>query len=429
MRTRRTVLQAVALAPLAAACAPDVLLGSPDAVRIAVSWSGFELAAFRSLAAVPMLPCPVEVVPLGDDIGTAFTAGGRSAPDIVMLPQAGRVRDLAERGRLRPLPKSLWDDAQGPRYVEQWRRLCWYRDTPYAVPFKAAAKSLVWYDRESLPEHRLSDPRDWTLSDWGDRMRGLIDAPRKLLALGAADGWVLTDLFENLLLAESPAVYETMGTAGAERVWDQPAVRAAFGHLGGLWGRRAAPAGGIGPALTRQFPDAVREVFEHRRAAVVVAPDFAEPVVRGALRRARRREDVVGVAEFPAAGPGGYRPRIVGGDVMVVTASANPRADAVVTALATPQAPVPWIERTGGFLGPNLRTVACYSAWLAPTAERLPSWPIFDLSDRIGEVGGRDGLWRVLTDFLIAVGDSGDDIGAATARAVAALDRFERRRR
>lgn len=214
-----------ALAPLVAACAPDVLLGNPDVVRIAVAWSGVELAAFRSLTAAPMLPYPVEVVPLGDDIGTAFAAGGRSAPDIVMLPQAGLVRELAERGRLRSLSKSLWDDARGPCYVEQWRRLCWHRDILYAVPFKAAAKSLVWYDLESLREHRLGDPWDWTLADWVDRARGLADAPRKLLALGVADGWVLTDLFENLLAGESSAVYEAMGTTGTERIWDhRPSV-------------------------------------------------------------------------------------------------------------------------------------------------------------------------------------------------------------
>ncbi|WP_280424759.1 ABC transporter substrate-binding protein [Nocardia carnea] len=424
MRTRRTVLRTAAVLPLLAACSPDVLLGAPGSVRIAVSWSGPELAAFRSVLAGTRLPEPVEVVPLGDEIDTALTARGRSAPDIVMLPQAGLVRELIADGRLRPVPEDLWFDAQGPRYAEHWRRLCQHDGRPYGVPFKATAKSLVWYDREAVAGLRAGDPGSWALHDWSAGVRRLAGTTRRFLSLGAADGWVLTDLFENLLLAESPAVYESLGSG--ERAWDTPAVRETFARLGDLWGVREGLAGGVATALVRQFADAVRDVFEHRRALAVAAPDFAEPVVRDALRRAGRPESAAGVVPFPAVATDRDRPRIVGGDVMVLTRSAGDRADAVVRALADAQAPLPWIEGIGGFLGPNIRTRARYSAWASEPAASLPTWPAFDLSDRIGAVGGREGLWRVLTEFLITVGDAGGDVGVATDTAVAALTRFER---
>ncbi|MEU4311798.1 ABC transporter substrate-binding protein [Nocardia sp. NPDC024068] len=422
--TRRAVLGALAGLPLLAACAPDVLLGDRGAVRIAVSWSGLELAAFRSVLDAAGSPEPVEVVPLGDEIGTALTARGRSAPDIVMLPQAGQVRASAAAGRLRELPGHLWSDPRGPRYAEYWRQLCHLGDRPYGVPFKASAKSLVWYDREAIDAAGLGDPVTWTVRDWLDGVRELAGAPRRLLALGAADGWVLTDLFENLLLAESPAVYRDLG--GGTRDWDVPAVRTTFARLGGFWGIRSGLAGGVGTTLTRQFADAVRDVFEHRRALAVAAPDFAEPVVRDALRRSGRGADSAAVVPFPIAAPGGANPRIVGGDVMVLTRSAGPRAEAVVAALAADRAPLPWIEGSGGFLGPHLHTRAHYSRWSATAAESLSERPEFDLSDRIGAVGGRDGLWRVLTDFLITAGDRGGDVATATATAVATLGRFER---
>lgn len=429
MRSRRVVLQAALVAPFVAACAPGLLLGNPGSVRIAVSWSGLELTAFNAVLAGLRFPHPVEVVPLGDEIGTAFTADGRSAPDIVMLPHAGRVRELAERRRVRPVAEKLWHDEHGARYPETWRRLAYHQGKPYAVPFKAAAKSLVWYDRESVAEHDLGDPASWTLPQWRDRMTALAGSGRRLLALGAADGWVLTDMFENVLLAESPPEYEAMGQAQGERDWDRDGVRAAFARSGELWSHPDALAGGVGPALTRQFPDAVREVFQHRRAVMVAAPDFAEPVVRDGLRLAGRGDDVVGVVPFPAVERGVPGPRILGGDVMVLTESAGPRADALVAALAAPQAPLPWMRRYGGFLGPNLRTRGEYSSWLAPLAAEQGSGEIFDLSDRLGAVGGRDGLWRVLTDFLIEVGAQVCDVGAASERAVAALNRFERRQR
>ncbi|MEV3959340.1 ABC transporter substrate-binding protein [Nocardia sp. NPDC050193] len=424
MRTRRAVLRTAALAPLLVACSPDVLLGDRAVVRIAVAWSGLELTAFRSVLDAAALPEPVEVVPLGDEIGTALTARGRSAPDIVMLPQAGQLRDLVTAGRLREVPAELWAGPGGPRYAEQWRQLCHYQDRPYGVPFKASAKSLIWYDRDGFAASRLGDPAGWTVDDWLARVRDTAGTSRRLLALGAADGWVLTDLFENLLLAESPAVYRELGTG--VRTWDVPAVHKTFVRLGGLWGIRDGLPGGVGTALTEQFADAVRDVFEHRRALALAAPDFAEPVVRDALRRSGRTEEAAAVVPFPSVLPGGERPRIVGGDVMVLTRSADPRADAVVAALAAAGAPVPWIEQAGGFLGPNLYTRAGYSRWSAPVAAALADWPDFDLSDRIGAVGGRDGLWRVLTEFLITVGDTGGDVGAAAEAAVATLGRFER---
>ncbi|WP_327151450.1 ABC transporter substrate-binding protein [Nocardia sp. NBC_01329] len=424
MGTRRAVLGAAALAPLLAACSPDVLLGDRDVVRIAVAWGGLELSAFRSVLDTAGLPEPVEVVPLGDEIGTALTARGRSAPDIVMLPQAGQLRDLAAAGRLREVPADLWTGPDGSHYGDQWRRLCQDGGHLYGVPFKASGKSLIWYDRDGFTDSGLGDPAAWTVGDWLAGVREAAGSSRRLLALGAADGWVLTDLFENLLLAESPAVYRALGDGG--RNWDVPAVRHTLTRLGGFWGIRDGLPGGVGTALTEQFADAVRDVFEHRRALAVAAPDFAEPVVRDALRRSGRTEEAAVVVPFPRTEPGGEHPRIVGGDVMVLTRSAGPRAEAVVAALAAEQAPVPWIERVGGFLGPNVNTRARYSRWSAATAATLADWPDFDLSDRIGAVGGRDGLWRVLTEFLITVGDTGGDVSAAADTAVATLSRFER---
>lgn len=431
MRTRRELLQVALIAPLAAACAPNLLLGNPGAIRIGVSWSGSELAAFRAVLARLDYHHEVDVVPLGDEIETAFTAGGRSAPDIVMLPQAGRVRPLAEQRKLRPVADALWSDELGSRYPDVWRQLLQHNGKPYGVPFKAADKSMVWYDRRLVDKYGLGDPAGWTLADWLDRMEVLAETPVRLLALGAADGWVLTDVFENALLAESPRIYDEVAVARNDRTWESPAVRAAFGHLGSLWGHRHAFPGGIAAALTRQFPDAVREVFEHRRAVMVVTPDFAEPIVRAAVRRSgRRAEDVVGVAAFPAVAAGQDPPRIVGGDVMVVTDSASDRAMDLVKALADPAAPLPWIKDYGGFIAPNLRTDAQYSPFLEPAARTLGTRTAFDLSDRIGAVGGRNGLWRILTDFLTAVGDGQTErLDEATDRAIAALDAVDRGRR
>ncbi len=431
MMRRRAVLQAGVLAPVLAACAPSAVLGNPDAIRIAVPWSGSELVAFRAVLIGLGLRDRVDVLPLGDDIDTALLARGRSKPDLVMLPHVGRVRDMAGDG-LRPVPESLWTDGQGPRYSQVWRDLLWHNGVPYAVPFKSAEKSLVWYDRYAFGgSGPRDDPQEWTLAQWPEQLCRIAAHGRRPLALGAADGWVLAYMFANVLYSESTDDYAELAAPRDDRspprCWNRDAVRRTFRQLGAVWGQPDAFPGGVPGALTRQYPDAVRQVFELRDAAMVVAPDFAEAIVRSSLRRAHRPDDAVGVMRFPV-GSRGVRPLIGGGDVLVITADPNPAVDRVVEQLAAPTAAQPWIDSYGGFLSPSLRTRPTYPHTLDPVADQLNSWTAFDLADLIGEAGLRNGLWRVLTDFLVTVGDGRlDRITGATDRAVAALDEFERR--
>ncbi|WP_280270285.1 extracellular solute-binding protein [Nocardia wallacei] len=419
------------LAPALAACAPSALLGNPDVIRIAVPWSGSELAAFRAVLAGLRLQDEVDVLPLGDDIDTALLARGRSKPDLVMLPHVGRVRDMAGDG-LRPVPESLWTDDQGLRYPEVWQDLLWHKGIPYAVPFKSAQKSLVWYDRYAFGgSGPRDDPQEWTLAQWPEQLRRVAAHGRRPLARGAADGWVLAYMFANVLYAESAEDYTRLAAprddGSPPRCWNSDAVRRTFRQLGAVWGQPDAFPGGVPGALTRQYPDAVRQVFELRDAAMVVAPDFAEAIVRSSLRRAHRGPEAVGVMPFPA-GSGGVRPLIGGGDALVITGDPDPAVDRVVAQLAAPAAAQPWIDSYGGFLSPSLRTRPTYPSTLDPVADQLNSWTAFDLADLIGEAGLRNGLWRVLTDFLVTVGDGRlDRMDDATDRAVAALDEFERR--
>ncbi|WP_330180525.1 extracellular solute-binding protein [Nocardia sp. NBC_01503] len=428
MATRRAVLRAGAVLPLAAACAPEGFGSRSDAVRIAVSWGGSELEAFESVLDALRFDHPTEVIPLGDDIGTVFGAG-RSAPDIVMLPQAGQVRNLAEDGRLRALDDGLWSATA--QYADGWRtllRIATAGDRLYGLPFKMACKSLIWYDRERLRRFGLPDPETWPIRDWPGRMDALADSGMSLLALGAADGWVLTDFFENVLWAEYPEAYDRMADPP---LWLDPQGRppadigSALRDLAAVWGHRHAFPGDIGKTLTRQFPDAIRDVFQHHSAIMVVAPDFAEPIVRDCVP-GTDLEQKVGVAAFPSGGGAEAAPVIAGGDVMVVTRSAKDSAVQLVSLLTQPEAPLPWITRYGGFVAANQRTPQVYSPLIAPVATRFEHWTAFDMGDRIGSDGGRFELWRILTEFLTELDTAGID--AAVRHTTAAIDELQRRR-
>lgn len=414
--SRRAFLGATA-AVLAAGCSgtPDVL-GLRRSVRVAVSWSGEELRAFHSvLNGLGRLDYPVEVVPLGDDISTAFGPRTARRPDLVMLPQPGLVPehkkdlesmpdDLADRGRAR-----LWDE------------LLVVDGTTYGLPFKTAHKSAVWYRPSVLDKAGLKPPTQW--SEWLEVNRSLSLSGIRPLSLGAGDGWVLTDFLENVLLGSSPPTYQALATATNPRPSEHPQFAAALRLLGTMWSAPDTLAGGVERSLVQQFPDAIVEVFGHRRAAMVLASDFAEPVVRSFAAD----PDDIGMFAFPPISPGGAAPVVVGGDVMVLPKPTTDDARDLVRRLAAPAAVDPWIT-AGGFLADG--RVTGYSPELTRLAKQLvaPGASLqFDLSDRLGKLGAMNGLWRVLTDFLDRIGNRGSAVVPdAVEIALADLKKVER---
>jgi alpha-glucoside transport system substrate-binding protein len=364
-----------------------------------VSWSGQELRAFHEvLDGLGKLDYPVEVVPLGDDISTAFGARSGRRPDIVMLPQPGLVpRHLHN---LDPIP----DDLAARGRTPLWAELLVHDGTTYGVPFKTAHKSAVWYRPSVFQDVGVQPPRLW--SDWLTVNSSLSRAGVQPLSLAAGDGWVLTDFFENVLLGIAPTVYSALATAGSPHPSREPQIAAALRLLGTMWSAPDALAGGVDRSLVQQFPDAVVEVFGHRRAAMVLASDFAEPVVRSFAAD----PDDVGIFTFPPLAPGAAAPVVVGGDVMVLPKPTSDDALDLVRRLAAPTAVDPWIKE-GGFLVDGRESG--YSPELTRLAEQLsePGGLLqFDLSDRLGRLGDINGLWRVLTDFLVRIGDRGSDV-------------------
>jgi len=415
MSSRRAFLGGAATLAVAGCSGTADVLGLRHSVRIAVSWGGTELRAFRSvLDGLGIREYGVEVVPLGDDISTAFGPRSPRRPDIVMLPQPGLVR--AKVDELAPLPDDLADRA----HTELWEDLLVHEGTTYGLPFKVAHKSAVWYRPSVFREHGVVPPTQW--SQWLVLNHKLSLAGVPPLALAAGDGWVLTDFFENVLLGSSPAAYQALAVAQHPLPSADPGVAAALRLLGAMWAAPGALAGGVDRCLVQQFPDAVVEVFGHRRAAMVVATDFAESVVRDL---AEDPSDV-GVFPFPAMAPGARRPVVVGGDVAVLPAPATDEARDLVLRLAAPDAVDPWVK-AGGFLADG--RVGGYSPELTRLAVQLfaaSNQRAFDLSDRLGPLGGSEGLWRVLQDFLVAIGGRGvNRVASAARRAMDELSEVE----
>jgi alpha-glucoside transport system substrate-binding protein len=403
---RRTVLGAglAALGGVAGCASVARTVGVGDSVRVAVSWSATELTAFRSVLAG--WGGEYELIPLGDDIDAALGARTTGRPAVVALPRLGLVDSNV--ANLEPLPANVYD----PSWNLPGGR--------YALPFKLAHKSVVWFRRAVFDEHGLDKPKTW--DEWlalNERIVRLGMAP---LSLGGADGWMLTGFFGNILLRNFAGTYEALAAPKRDPGWWRSAdVRATFEMFADICGRPGVLAGGVNRALVQQFPDAVLEVFRFHRAAMVVAPDFAESVIRhfGVPERE------VDTFTFPARSAGGG-PLMLAGDLFVLTRPAGERALDLIRYLSIPQAPEPWIRGTGGFIAANPGSGKdSYSPTLARLSTELRTHERrFDLADQLGPVGGRDGLQLVLVHFLRSLGD-GTPRDEAVRTAVDAMSEIE----
>jgi ABC-type glycerol-3-phosphate transport system substrate-binding protein len=430
--TRRTLLRAVTAATAAgattAACSAE-----DRPIQVAVVWSAEELRLFREVLRgyERELGRNVQVTSAGDDIDAFLRARhlAGTSPDVAILPRPGLVGEYARRGWLaildEPEPRTTSAPTPPPDNLHERLR---YDDRLYGVWVKIAHKSLFWY----LPSPNFQPPDDWpTLVDLtrelGQQASGT-DQPAPL-AIGAADGWVLTDWFENVLAdVASREVYEALARDGAD--WEGAEVREALDRLAELWSLKGAFPGGGRRALLTQYEESVIQVLATRQAVMVFEGDFVEGV---AETFGRGRE----FARFPfPKGPrSNTNPLVVGGDAAVVFKGSRYGTE-LVRWLTNAEAFKPWLE-AGGYLSPNLdvtpdphrdelRDQLATQISEAADAGNLR----FDLSDQLpGSFTGSDGVgsWRIMQDFFADV-TSGRVTGAVqrTADEFARADRAAR---
>jgi alpha-glucoside transport system substrate-binding protein len=388
--------------------------GPAGTVRVAVPWSGWELATFRSVLREFRhgTGYDAEVVPLGDDIGAVLSSRRGGAVDAVLMPRIWAVSELADD--LAPLD----DAALAGDFPETWRRFLTPGDRMLGVPYKVAHKSVVWYRRDVFDRLGLAPPRNW--GDWVQLNARTADAGVAPLALGAADGWVLCDFFENVLLGVDAELYAAL--AHREHRWQDPGVLTAFERLGDVWSQQGAFPRGAGGALLTQTEAAVVDDFLTGRAAMIAGADFTYPVIaRHAAPDLER--GWLDWFRFPLP-TDAVRPPKVGGDVVVVPAPGTPGGLALASWLGTAEAGRAW-ARNGGFLsvhrevGVNAYPTDRIADLAVEVREQTARELVFDLADQLGAIGGGDGrgLWRVLQDFLRAVGDTPSRVHDAAERA------------
>ncbi|MFE7413615.1 ABC transporter substrate-binding protein [Streptomyces laurentii] len=376
-----------------------------EKLEVAAVWTGPEQANFtkvlkefekRTGATVTFVPAQDPIV---NFLGTKIAGG--SPPDVAMLPQVGAIRQAAAQKWLKPLgPEAKAQLAA--HYGKGWQDLGAVDGTPYGVYFKAANKSLVWYNAAAFDNAGASEPKTW--KDLISTAETISASGVTPVSVGGADGWTLTDWFENVYLSQAgPEKYDRL--ARHELKWTDPSVAQALTTLAELFGKPSLLAGGTNGALQTEFPVSVTQTFtggDQSKAAMVFEGDFS--AVNIAATGAKIGTDAK-VFPFPAVG-GGPAPVVTGGDAAVALKDGK-GAQALLTFLASPEAARIWAAE-GGFLSPN--TSLDKAAYPNDVQRTIATALIgagddfrFDMSDQMPQsFGGTPGKgeWKVLQDFL-----------------------------
>ncbi|MDW4905257.1 ABC transporter substrate-binding protein [Streptomyces sp. ADMS] len=373
-------------------------------LEVAAVWTGPEQENFTKVLQEfeKRTGAKVNFVPTGNNtstfLGTKIQGG--QPPDVAFLPQVGVLHQFAEKGWLKP----LGTEAQAQldkNFSAGWKDLGAFEGKQYGIYVKAANKSLVWYNTAAFEAAGITDtPTTWT--DFIATAQTLSDAGSPAVSVGGADGWTLTDWFENVYLSQAgPEKYDQL--AQHQIKWTDPSVKDALTTLAELWGKDDLLAGGRSGALGTEFPKSVTQTFSGENPAAMV---FEGDFVAASINADTKAEIGTDAKVFPFPAVGDQAPVVSGGDVAVALKD-GAASQALLTFLGSTDAAEIWAAQ-GGFLSPS-KTMD-QSAYKDDVTRDIAKALItagddfrFDMSDQApAAFGGTQGVgeWKHLQDFL-----------------------------
>jgi alpha-glucoside transport system substrate-binding protein len=389
-------------------------------ISVLAVWTGAEGEAFQAVldGFTEANPDVTVNYQSANDPATVLSTSveGGNPPDVAALPSPGIMADFAGRGALTPIDFAR--ETIEENYADVWLDLGTVEGELYGLFFKGANKSTVWYNVAQFEAAGVEPAEDWDTFLSNAETLNASGVPA--YSIGGADGWTLTDLFENIYLRTAgPEMYDQLATH--EIPWTDESVIEALTEMAKIVGDTDNIAGGTSGALQTDFPTSAAQVFaDPPKAAQVIEGDFVGGVI--ADETTAEPETGFNVATFPDIGDSD-KPVVGGGDVMVMFKD-NPAARALITYLGTPEAAEIWASR-GGFSSPNQNLDASVypDDIQRATATALADAEVFrfDLSDLQPAAFGSDAMFSLLQDFV----RNPDDIqGTADALEAAAKQAF-----
>ncbi|MER6627283.1 ABC transporter substrate-binding protein [Streptomyces sp. NPDC000987] len=373
-------------------------------LEVAAVWTGGEQKNFKKVLAEfeRRTGAKVTFVPAQDPIinflGSKI-AGGQP-PDVALLPQPGAIKQAVDKGWAKPLGAEAVAELK-KNYAQGWQDIGKVDGKQYGAYYKAANKSLIWYNAKVFENAGASEPKTW--KELLSTAQTVYDSGVTPFSVAGADGWPLTDWFENVYLSQAgPEKYDQL--AQHKIKWTDPSVKEALTTLAQIWGKKDYVAGGSSGALQTEFPASVTQTFTggtQPKASMVYEGDFVQVNIQETKAQVGTDAKV-----FPFPAVGDTPPVVSGGDAAVILKDSK-AAQALVTFLASPDAAT--IQaKLGGYLSPNKNVPN--SAYPNPVQQKIAKALVaagddfrFDMSDQAPQsFGGTPGKgeWKDLQDFL-----------------------------
>jgi alpha-glucoside transport system substrate-binding protein len=377
---------------------------SGQTIEVAATWTGAEQKNFEQVLALfeDQTGATVRFLSAGDDIAAYLgpKIEGGQPPDVAILPQPGVLQSFAADGSLIPI-EDFAGSVVDQNFAPGAREVGTVDGTLYAVWFRAAQKSTVWYNTHVFSDAGVEPPATWddlqataqTISDFGV-------AP---YSVGVDVGWPLSDLFENIYLRTAgPDMYDKL--AKHEIPWTDPSVKDALTKMTDITGNSDLIAGETSGALQTDFTGSVTQMFaDPPEGAMLFEGNFVGGVINGETKSKVGPD--ADFFDFPSID--GSAPAVMGGGDLAALLKDSEGGREMIKFLATPEAAEVWAG-LGGYISPNKNVDV--SAYTDPIDQRAAQALIdagdsvrYDLSDlqptEFGATTGQ-GIWGILTDFM-----------------------------
>lgn len=376
-----------------------------NSVDVLNVWSGTEQESFKATVAPFTQQTGITVkVESTRDLNAQLTTRirGNNPPDIAILPNPGKMQELAQQGKLIALDGMVDMNQIHSDYASAWTDLGSYNGKLYAIFYKAANKGTVWYNPKSFTSGGYSAPATWqdmlTLSD---KIANANKYPWSMgVESGSSSGWPAADWIAQIYLNNSgPDMYDKW--VNHTILWTDPSIKQAFQMFGQIAAGKHYIQGAPQSILATNFTPSTYGPFQSPPTSYMVyLGDFAAGFISAQFKSLTAGTDF-NFFPFPTVNSQ-YQGAVTGGADVVVAMKNTEAVKKLVAYLATASAQEIWVKR-GGFTSVNKSvTLDAYPDAIAKaSAQMLTAATTFRFgADDLMPSAVENAFWQAMLNYI-----------------------------
>jgi alpha-glucoside transport system substrate-binding protein len=376
-----------------------------NTVDLLTTWGDGELDSFKAVVAPFESKEGVKItIESTRDVNATLTTrlAGNNPPDIAVLPNPGKMQQLASQKKLVALDSFLDMGTVHSDYSSSWIELGSYNGHLYSIAYKAANKGTIWYSPKQFQSNGYQIPTTWDqLIALSNQIAGSGKYPWSMgVESGSASGWPAADWIAQIYLNQAgPQMYDKW--VAHQIPWTDPSIKSAFQAFGQIVNGPHYINGAPQSILATNFQPATYLPFDAPpKAYMDYLGDFAEGFIIGQFKGLTPGTDF-GFFPFPTINTQ-YKGAITGGADLVTAMRNTTAVQKLITYLETAAAQEIWVKR-GGFSSPNKQvSLSAYPDPVArASAQELQSAPIFRFgAGDLMPSAVQDAFWKALLDYI-----------------------------